>query len=263
MTRLLATRLINVCESFPLYTHSGAGYSRERSRLVIQSVNRLIPALNSLAGKAAGRKATVMRVEHFPTSEAARHAAAELKKYLDGHGSDKASNHYHWVYGEILSDRFAIKNLLEVGLGTNNTSMPSHMGSAGRPGASLRAFRDYLPGATIYGADVDREILFREERIETHFVDQTDPGSFAGLNGFLPDGLDLIIDDGLHAPDANIETLAFGLRKVNVGGWIVIEDIPHASIALWEVVAALLPQEYETYIVSSEFASLFVLRRRR
>ena len=45
----------------------------------------------------------------------------------------------------------------------------------GKPGASLRVWRDYFPNAIIYGADIDKDILFAEERIKTFYIDQLDP----------------------------------------------------------------------------------------
>ena len=45
-------------------------------------------------------------------------------------------------------------------MGTNNPNLVSTMGSSGRPGASLYAFKEYLPNAIIYGADIDKDILF-------------------------------------------------------------------------------------------------------
>jgi hypothetical protein len=40
------------------------------------------------------------------------------------------------------------------------------MTAAGKLGTSVRAFRDYLPTAQIFGADLDAEILFSDERIQ-------------------------------------------------------------------------------------------------
>ena len=73
-------------------------------------------------------------------------------------------------------------NILEIGLGTNNVDVVSNMGRDGIPGASLRAFRDYLINSKIYGADIDKSILFSEERIETYFVDQTNDTSFENFD---------------------------------------------------------------------------------
>src|SRR5689334_22577873 len=115
------------------------------------------------------------------------------------------------------------------------------MGSGGKPGASLRAFRDYLPNASIFGADVDRDILFQTERIRTAYVDQTDPKTFADMHAeFGRPSFDLVIDDGLHAADANLNTLRFGLRILSPGGWIVIEDIRCDALVAWRIVQDVL-----------------------
>jgi hypothetical protein len=125
------------------------------------------------------------------------------------------------------------------------------MGPGGRPGASLRGFRDFLPHAMIYGADIDREILFSEERIETFYVDQTEPATFDDFLPKLPGEFDLIIDDGLHAPHANLPTLSFALSKIRVGGWIVIEDVSPAHSPIWEVASYLLPARFESHFFMS------------
>lgn len=86
-------------------------------------------------------------------------------------------------------------------------------------------------------ADVDQRILFEEERIQTHFVDQTKPDTLNALKSWLPGPLDLIIDDGLHAPNANLNTLLFALQQVKPGGWIVIEGILEPMLPIWELAA--------------------------
>ena len=81
----------------------------------------------------------------------------KLKVYFDFHGSDKANLHnYHYIYAQILSPYIENLKIFEIGLGTNNTDTLSNMGKYGKPGASLRAFRDSFPQALIHGADVDR-----------------------------------------------------------------------------------------------------------
>jgi hypothetical protein len=137
------------------------------------------------------------------------------------------------------------------------------MGSNGRPGASLRAFRDYCPNAFIYGADIDKRILFEDERIKTFFIDQTKRSTFEDLLTKLPDNFDLMIDDGLHSPDANIASLEFGLKLVKVGGWVVIEDIASSAISFWHVVSNLLQDNYESHIISADGAIIFAVKRLR
>jgi hypothetical protein len=195
-------------------------------------------------------------------TEEERRAAAELKRLFDYHGSDKATVHnYHYLYGRILSAPETVESILEVGLGTNNTDTPSNMGSAGRPGASLRAFCEYLPRAKIFGADVDRRILFEEGRISTFFVDQTDFATVEALGECLPNGMDLIIDDGLHTPDANIATLLLAIPRVKIGGWVVIEDIAPTSVSVWQIISSLMPAKFECSIVSAAGGNLFAARR--
>jgi hypothetical protein len=135
------------------------------------------------------------------------------------------------------------------------------MGASGRPGSSLRAFRDFLPNAQIFGADVDRRILFEEERILTHFVDQNDVKSFEPLGRLVGSELDVIIDDGLHTPSANLAVVLFALEHLRIGGWLIVEDILPAAQPVWEVVAALVPAEFETYIISTDSSLLFAARR--
>ena len=105
------------------------------------------------------------------------------------------------MYASILDEIENPKNIFEIGLGTNNSDVVSTMGSNGKPGASLKAFKEYLPHANIYGGDYDKRILFNEKRIKTFFIDQTNPTTFDDLDKVLSKDFDLMIDDGLHAPN--------------------------------------------------------------
>ena len=64
------------------------------------------------------------------------------------------------------------KLIFEVGIGTNNLDVPSNMGENGKPGASLKMWRNYFKKAKIYGADIDTRILFNSNKIKTYYVDQ-------------------------------------------------------------------------------------------
>jgi hypothetical protein len=252
---------LNVCCAFPLFTpHSGGKY-KDRARLTIQAINQTIPLLSTFAMPVRQKQNNVTRIKDFPVSEQDLEAAREIKRCFDKHGSDKASNDYHNIYGPLLKNRDEVTGILEIGMGTNNTDVVSNMGRWGYPGASLKAFRDFLKSATIYGADIDKRILFEDERIQTFFVDQTDPGTFTELGKSIPSDLDLVIDDGLHSPNANLETLKFGLTKIRVGAWVVVEDIAPDALPLWEVVSALLPSNYKPHIIRSESALVFAVKR--
>jgi hypothetical protein len=167
-----------------------------------------------------------------------------LGDLLRRYGSDKSTIHnYHIFYASVLDQSKPIA-LLEIGMGTNNTAVPSNMGRAGRPGASLRAFRDFLPLGNVYGADVDRGILFEEDRIRTVFVDQLDGGTLDTLPARLGcTQFDVIIDDGLHAMGANTNTVVHLLPFLAPGGVLVVEDIQMIGERRcngWDVVGRLL-----------------------
>ncbi len=152
--------------------------------------------------------------------------------------------------------------ILEIGLGTNNGDVVSTMGATGKPGASLRAFRDFLPNAAIFGADIDRRVLFMEERIETFHVDQTQRRSFHQLADALGP-LDLVIDDGLHSPNANIATMIFALEALKPLGTFIVEDIAAASIPVWQTIAALLPIDYRPTLIQAAKSFVFMIQKPR
>ena len=189
-------------------------------------------------------------------------AAPLLKQYFDEYGSDKSRTHnYHLIYGALMPAPSKVQSLLEIGLGTNNTDIVSSMGEAGKPGASLRAFRKYLPNAKIYGADIDRRVLFEEDRIKTHFVDQTRLSTFDELSKLIQEPLDFIIDDGLHSPNANLTVLIFSVSNLKVGGWLVIEDIKQSALPIFRTASCLLAEKFDCFIVKAKGAYVFLVQR--
>ncbi len=254
---------VQILECLPMFAPNSAGATNERAQLTIQAANQIFPLILELLARTGTKIESPTPIEKYADTAEKQAAAIRLKDLFDQHGSDKgnARHRYHLLYGALLASTDA-SALLEVGLGTNNVNVVSHMSSHGRPGASLRAFRDFLPGAQIYGADVDRGILFDDERISTFFVDQTDLDSFSALGAAMPAELDLIIDDGLHSPNANLATLVFALNRLKVNGHFVVEDIRPEALPIWQLVsAALLPSDYESDVIATENQLLFLVRR--
>lgn len=253
---------MRIAEGFPMFAPMSQGSSPAIASLTKQSARQTFPLMLELLSSAGIKIEAPTPIALFAGTDAEQDAALRLKDLFDKYGSDKARTHeYHLLYGPLLMLRDEVA-VLEIGLGTNNKNIVSNMTSHGKPGASLRAFRDFLPDAQIYGADIDRGILFSEERIKTFFVDQTDLGSFSALGAWLPAEFDLVIDDGLHSPNANLATLIFGLGRLKVSGHLVIEDISPSALAIWQLIsAALLPDNYESRVVEADRALLFVVRR--
>lgn len=249
-----------------IFAPNSGGTVRARSDCAFTSARDTVPQLVRLMQSLSYVPIEPRPIRSACTGDGGRRAADELAQLFVARGSDKASEHeYHWLYGEILAPvRDQQLAILEIGLGTNNTDVVSNMGRAGKPGASLRAFRDFLPRAQIFGADVDRRILFSEERIATYYVDQTDEQAFRELDTNLGGrAFDLIIDDGLHAPNANLTTLVFALDRLKPGGYAVIEDIYEPSLPVWSLASMILASRFDVSLYREKKAYVFVATNRR
>lgn len=243
------------------FPHSPAGFLTQVD-ITIGAVNQTPQLLERLSQRLIRPVASLQSLEDFAAAETSVSDVKLLRELFDRYGSDKGVRHnYENIYGRLFKDRSTVKRVLEIGLGTNNVDVPSNMGADGKPGASLRAFRDYFQAAEVYGADVDRRILFSETRIQTFFVDQTSDLAVGSLLSQLPTSFDLIIDDGLHATHTNLRTLLFGLDLVSIGGWVVIEDINPDSEEIWRLVWNMLGPDFEPHLLAAPFGLVFAVNR--
>ena len=191
-------------------------------------------------------------------------AKEELAAVFNRHGSDKSSFHdYHKLYSFLLSSKRSLPlTIVEIGLGTTNPQTMSNMGPTGTPGASLRAFAEYCPNAQIFGGDIDRSTLFREDRIQTAFCNQMAQGGFTELNALLAGRpVDLFIDDGLHVLKANLASLRYGLSTLGPSGAVVIEDIPERMTWFWRLTQAMLGRSYECNLLRCLNGFVFFCQR--
>ena len=168
-----------------------------------------------------------------------------LSELCEKYGSDKGFMNYHskkpyaWrphsyasFYHSIFClNRESVKFVYECGIGTNNLNIKSNMTENAEPGASLRVWKDYFVNANIFGGDIDKNILFEEDRIKTYFVDQLNVSSIkfmwekTGVEKF-----DIIIDDGLHEPKANLNFFFNSIHKLKENGIYIIEDVSNHHI---------------------------------
>lgn len=254
---------INLNREFPAFFPSSAGNYKKRSQTTVSTINNVFPFLDLLGREGLNLSSSpVIDINEFMPHLENELEKKKLKILFDEYGSDKSDIHdYENLYVKILGDGSQIKGILEIGLGTNNSDVISNMGLSGKPGASLRAFRDFCPNANIYGADIDKRILFSEHRINTFYVDQTSLVTLEQLLSQLPKNLDLVIDDGLHSPDANIATLNFALKVIRPGGWIVIEDINQNTLVLWQFVSQIFPSNFKTYLIRTAKSYVFAVQK--
>lgn len=199
-------------------------------------------------------------------------APTKTCRIMSKYGSDKGRSHnYTTVYSALFKERCDQPlRVFELGLGSNNPQAPSNMGVFGAPGASLRGWRDFFPHALVYGADIDRGILFDEDRIKTFYCDQLDRSSIHELwsHPDFRDGVDIIIEDGLHMFEANVSFLEGSLDHLRPGGIYVTEDIGWNCIDQWcDRIETVYSKRYPTYefalviLANHGWDNLLVIRR--
>lgn len=162
----------------------------------------------------------------------------ELCEIMNRYGSDKGNGwhnytkYYHNIFKDLKNNNLRI---FELGLGTNNIDVLSNMGINGKPGASLYGWEEYFSKSDIYGADIDKRILFNNNRIKTYYCDQTSPDIIKNMwtNIDLTENFDIIIEDGLHTFDANVCFFENSLHKLKQGGYYIIEDICYKDFELF------------------------------
>ncbi|WP_440912439.1 hypothetical protein [Candidatus Pelagibacter sp.] len=136
------------------------------------------------------------------------------------HRNEIIRSFYADLYEEELKEK-KITNLLEIGIGLDISS----------PGSSLRSWKALFPTAKIYGADINKEVLFEEENIKTFFTDQLNISDLNKLKKFLNNiSFDVIIDDGLHTYEANINTFEVFKETLSKEGLYFIEDIKYSDL---------------------------------
>jgi hypothetical protein len=156
-----------------------------------------------------------------------------LCEIMSRNGSDKGGKNNRHNYTKIYTELFnhlinKSINLFEVGLGTNHIDVKSNMGKNGKPGASLRGWKEFFTKSMIYGADIDKRVLFNEDRIKTFYCDQKKTEDIEKMwqNLELKDiQFDIIIDDGLHEYDSNIIFFENSIHKLKSNGFYIIEDL--------------------------------------
>jgi glycosyltransferase involved in cell wall biosynthesis len=159
---------------------------------------------------------------------------SELCRIMTEQGSDKGAgwHNYTLLYDFLLRPRrYETERLFELGIGAIDPQVPPNIGISGRPGASLRAWRQYFPQAYIFGADIDKRSLFSEERISCYYVDQTNDQEIESLWQMIspPRQFDVMIDDGLHTFSANSCFMRNSIKMLRKYGFYVIEDIIHTQ----------------------------------
>ena len=106
-------------------------------------------------------------------------------------------------------------------------------------GASLRMWHDYFPCAEVWGIDIDPGVLANtgnldRERIHVVIGNQASASTIADIEP--REKFDLVVDDGSHLVDHQIESFNLIWPRVNSGGLYAIEDLQcsYESVRDWK-----------------------------
>lgn len=132
-------------------------------------------------------------------------------KSRDDHGYTKL---YNLIFSPI---RLTVRNVTEVGIAA---------------GQSLQAWYRYFPQAEIHGFDVNRphekvqaNMDRLKPRVHTHIVNILGDGVSLEELGFLPESMDVIIEDGPHSRGTQEDFLVKLFPLLRPGGIYIIEDV--------------------------------------
>lgn len=144
----------------------------------------------------------------------------DLCRIMRMRGSDKCSgwHNYTTLYSQIMeSSRDSISEVFEVGI---------------YHGCSVRGWSDYFPNARITASDVNVDYLVNEGRIESHICDQDNAGSIQDMWLSIGDReFDIMIDDGKHELESNLNFLVNSIQRLRKGGIFIIEDLTDRTTA--------------------------------
>lgn len=231
--------------------------------LLLSSINRMPSYFDELIGEVTqGAPEKPKHIEQLVSGDFASNSS-KLRNLFQKYESDKHTHKYEDIYCRLFENFEAVTLVVEIGIGTNNERVVSHMGRQHKgSGGSLRAFRDYFPNARVIGLDIDREALFQEERISTFFFDQNGSTNQLRELGVDNSSVDLFIDDGLHLFGANVKGLIHGLRSVKEGGWIAIEDLTDGALGAWRLISiALNANGHEAHLIQAQGAYVLLVRK--
>lgn len=131
--------------------------------------------------------------------------------YHDGHGDKGTAHTYIPEYEQLFTPyRHKPLNFLEIGLAY---------------GESLEMWYEYFTNANIYGVDIwDKEIgpYLKDPRFNISIVDATTEKVLDYLKDVT---FDLVVDDGSHRYEDQVNTFNILKHKMNKGGLFIIEDV--------------------------------------
>lgn len=160
--------------------------------------------------------------------------STELCGILKEFKSDKSSDWhnysalYHYMFSHLTE---VPMNIFEVGI---------------YEGGSVRSWKKYFKNGEIYAGDVEQRCFVNEERIKSFYCDQDNPASIDSMWNILELKdimFDIIIDDGKHEFQSNINFLLHSIHKLKNGGIFIIEDLTIPTYNQFENIVSELKEK--------------------
>lgn len=135
--------------------------------------------------------------------------------------TDKSSllHNYLVEYEKEFPDTEKVERILEIGLQRGSKEWRTNEVSP-----SIAMWKEFFPEARIFGADI-KKLKFDDDRVEFFRMDQNNPDDLIRLFNFVPEGMDMILDDGSHVSSHQLITFLTLWPKVKKGGIYIVEDL--------------------------------------
>ena len=151
---------------------------------------------------------------NYPTKTKEEKEIKKYSFYLDRYKSSKAYGDYRFFLDETFYNlKNNINTILEIGISY---------------GAGILSLKDYFHNSYLWGVDIDRNTFLKDKQIvKCEWVDQLKINSLQESAKKFNVKFDLIIDDGWHHPESQMNSLIAYLPYLNFGGLYIVEDIVH------------------------------------
>ena len=95
-------------------------------------------------------------------------------------------------------------------------------------GAGILSLKDYFYNSYLWGIDIDKNTFLKDKQIvKCDLADQLKMNSLKESAKKFNTKFDLVVDDGWHHPESQINSMIAFLPYLNHNGTYIVEDIVH------------------------------------
>lgn len=183
-------------------------------------------------------------VKPLPIMSEGQHAQTAFRDAFSSQNSDKTTTHsYQEAYPQLLTMLGPVHKVCEIGIGARHPSGDRTDGWPGTAGGSLHAWSSVTRGAQVLGLDIDPRLDREAPNVFAMAMDSLNRESVKSVAQSVSQSwgtFDLIVDDGLHVPQAQISNMLHFFTLVRPGGFYVVEDLHDTSATAITHIGSLL-----------------------